>query len=70
MITEEERDAQLAENLLDHINPNISSLTEISSYFSDYAIEQVIQDYARKTILIIPKHAIRFIPAVSRFIPQ
>lgn len=46
MITEEERDAALAENLLDHINPNISSLTEISSYFSDYAIEQVIQDYA------------------------
>lgn len=46
MITAEERDAALAENLLDHINPNISSLTEISSYFSDYAIEQVIQDYA------------------------
>lgn len=45
-ITEEERDAALAEDLLTHINPNMRSLNEVSSYFSDYVIEQVISDYA------------------------
>ena len=51
MISEEERDAALAENLLDHINPNMRSLTQISSYFSDYVIEQVIEDYAKQNNL-------------------
>lgn len=45
-ISEDERDAALADDLLSHINPNMRSLQEISSYSSDYAIEQVIADYA------------------------
>ena len=51
MISEEERDAALAENLLDHMNPNMRSLTQISSYFSDYAVDQVIRDYAAENHL-------------------
>lgn len=45
-ITEEERDAALEEDLLTHINPNMRSLNEVSSYFADYVLEQVISDYA------------------------
>ncbi len=44
LITSEERQAALSENLLDHIHPNMNSLTTISSYFADYATEEVIKD--------------------------
>ncbi len=45
LITKEEREAAEAEDLLTHINPNMSSLTEISSYFADYVVEEVIKDF-------------------------
>ena len=45
LITKEEREAAEAEDLLTHIHPNMSSLTEISSYFADYVVEEVIQDF-------------------------
>lgn len=44
LITQEECDAAKAENLLEHLRPNMSSLTEISSYFADYTVEEVIKD--------------------------
>jgi len=45
-ITEEEKEAALAEDLLTHMNPNMRSLNEVSSYFADYVINEVINDYA------------------------
>ena len=47
-ITEDQKQAALSEDLKTHINPNISSLTEISSYYSDYVINQVILDWAEE----------------------
>lgn len=46
LISEAERDAAKADDLLSHMNPNMSSITEISSYFADFAVEQVIKDLA------------------------
>lgn len=47
-ITDEEYEAAKNDSLVNHINPNMSSITEISSYFADYVIEQVILDLANE----------------------
>lgn len=44
MITAEEREAAESQQLVDHMNPNMSSLTEISTYFTDYVTSTVIND--------------------------
>lgn len=43
-ITEEEKNASLAVDLKDMINPSTSSMSEISSYFADYVISQITDD--------------------------
>lgn len=43
-ITESEKDEALSINLKDIINPSKESISEFSSYFSDYVISQVISD--------------------------
>lgn len=44
LITEEQKETALADDLKAHINPSLDSMTEISSYFADYAIKDVIND--------------------------
>ena len=43
-ISEQEKNDALNEDLLDHININTSAVTQMSSYFTDYTVSQVIDD--------------------------
>ncbi len=43
-INSEERDSLLSENLADHINIGVSADADESSYFTDYAIDQLTED--------------------------